>query len=156
MQQHDALESSTQEILDVGICRNEYHNDLFYGRQMLKRFPKYLCVGSLSKRNPICNVSRWRLSLNRWGYQCWSLLNKRLRLCRQILQAVPGSALFCQRCSSCDWYLAGVATMNRQVSCNKIGFANLFSSMRSFEPWICNKVPRVGARRLRCPYKFGP
>lgn len=125
MQHHSALESSTQQVLDLGICRNQYHNDPFFGRQILKRFPKYLCVGSLSKRNPICN-------------------------------AVPGSVLFCQRCSSCDWYLAGVSTMNRQDSCNKIGFANLFASIRSFEPWICKKVPDVGGRRLRCPYKFGP
>lgn len=73
-----------------------------------------------------------------------------------LFQANFGSALFCQRCTSCDWYLSGISTTSHHDTCGAFGYSSLFSQVRSFESWICRYVPGMDTRRSQCPYQYGP
>ncbi|XP_039272075.2 tryptase beta-2-like [Styela clava] len=74
----------------------------------------------------------------------------------KICTGYEGSPLICQRCSSCEWYIAGVTSTNRRSSCGKRGHPNLFTQTRAFEDWVCKFIPDLNQSPVKCPYKYGP
>ena len=45
-----------------------------------------------------------------------------------------GGPLACQRCNSCDWYLAGVSSYGE--GCAAPGSYNVFTNVANYEEWI--------------------
>ena len=64
-----------------------------------------------------------------------------------------GGPLACQRCDSCDWYLAGVVSFG--VGCARPGFYGGYTRVTPFEQWITGftNQPFVQEQCVR-PSKF--
>ncbi|XP_039266278.2 uncharacterized protein LOC120341783 isoform X1 [Styela clava] len=61
-------------------------------------------------------------------------------------QGSSGGPLVCQRCSSCDWYVAGLASEGKD--CNTVKSGSAFTSVSIYEAWI-RKIIGAPAISLR-------
>nr|XP_039272368.1 coadhesin-like isoform X1 [Styela clava] len=67
-----------------------------------------------------------------------------------------GGPLVCQRCSSCEWYLAGVTSFGPEDNCGLPGHPGMYSRVKSFESWIVGHIPSLKGKQKSCEYKYGP
>jgi len=70
------------------------------------------------------------------------LCGEQLMIKHYSCQGTPGSALMCQRCSSCRWMLYGVTSYGDK-RCTMITRPGVFAKISYFEPWILEQTGLV-------------
>uniref|UniRef100_H2YWA7 Peptidase S1 domain-containing protein n=1 Tax=Ciona savignyi TaxID=51511 RepID=H2YWA7_CIOSA len=57
---------------------------------------------------------------------------------RDACQGDSGGPLVCQRCNSCNWYLAGLVSYGR--GCARAGFYGVYTRLTYFEQWVSQQT----------------
>nr|XP_039271525.1 brain-specific serine protease 4-like [Styela clava]XP_039271526.1 brain-specific serine protease 4-like [Styela clava] len=84
------------------------------------------------------------------GYLCAGHLTKKIDSCL----GDSGGPLVCQRCDSCDWYLAGIVSFGH-YDCGSIGVPGVYTSILDAEDWI-NSITGMKKDLYGCDRKYGP
>nr|XP_039268384.1 hemicentin-1-like [Styela clava] len=67
---------------------------------------------------------------------------------KDACQGDSGGPLMCQRCDSCDWFLAGVTSFGS--GCGDAGYYGVYTKVEYFEQWIASKIKSVTIEKKTC------
>nr|XP_039272153.1 transmembrane protease serine 12-like [Styela clava] len=63
-------------------------------------------------------------------------------------QGDSGGPLMCQRCSSCQWYVAGLVSYGR--GCGQPGYPGIYTRVSYFEDWLREKGVIENTKKISC------
>ena len=59
-----------------------------------------------------------------------------------------GGPLVCQRCDSCNWYVAGVVSFGK--GCAQASFYGVYANVVEFEEWIAERAGMTVTKTKTC------
>ena len=65
-----------------------------------------------------------------------------------IFPGDSGGPLVCQRCESCQWYLAGIVSFGR--GCARPNFFGVYTDVEHYESWISQNTGIPFNKNKRC------